>query len=298
LRILWRLGFHLDLSGANHQIINQIKRNGFDLVWIDKGLTISANTLCKIKTIQPSCPSISYNPDDIMNRRTQSRRYITALPFYDFVITTKTFNVMEVKNLGAQNVIYVGCAYDPHTHHPWNLIDSEKQEWGCEVGFTGAFEADRYKRMLVISNTEQEVVVRGPNWERYEKRHSFLTIKPGFIAGDNYAKAISATRINLGFLCKVNRDSHTTRSVEIPACGAFMLAERTGEHLELFEEGKEAEFFETDQELIDKVKYYLKHEGERQRIAQAGRERCLRSGYSNHERIKDILRKIGHINLV
>ena len=97
-------------------------------------------------------------------------------------------------------------------------------------------------------------------------------------------------------LIKQNRDLQTTRTFEIPACGAFMLAERTDEHLRLFEEGKEAAYFGSEGELLDKVRYYLDHEGERKTIAAAGRKRCLDSGYSHHDRLKYMLRRITETN--
>ena len=71
-----------------------------------------------------------------------------------------------------------------------------------------------------------------------------------------------------------------------------MLAERTREHLELFEEGKEAEFFSSNEELLDKVRFYLAHPQQRKRIAAAGRRRCLENGYSNQDRLKWMLEKV------
>ncbi len=41
--------------------------------------------------------------------------------------------------------------------------------------------------------------------------------------------------------------------------------------------------------LLEKVKDYLLHPQERQRVAEAGRQRCLKSGYSNRERLKWML---------
>ena len=289
IRILRRLGYPLDLAGANRQVLSHIERNPFDILWVDKGLTIAPQTLVAVKNQYPACRLVSYSPDDMLNPRNQSRRYLADLPLYDLHVTTKSYNVAELKELGARDVLFVGNAYDRHTHCPIPLTADEKRRWGADVGFVGAFEQARYQMMSALAEAGVQVTVRGPGWEPYVGQHPNMSIKPGWVLGDDYAKAICATKINLCFLRKINRDLQTQRSVEIPACGGFMLAERTDEHLALFQEGEEAEFFSDEEELISKVRYYLDHEQERAQIAARGRERCLRSGYSNHERLRTVL---------
>ena len=81
--------------------------------------------------------------------------------------------------------------------------------------------------------------------------------------------------IGLGLLMKLGPEVVTARSLEVPACGTFLLAERTHKHQELFEEGKDAEFFSTVEELVDKARFYLKHATARQRIARSGYDRFM-----------------------
>jgi spore maturation protein CgeB len=71
-----------------------------------------------------------------------------------------------------------------------------------------------------------------------------------------------------------------------------MLAERTSEHLGLFTEGVEAEFFSSKEELLKKCCYYLSHSEERERIAESGRQRCLRSGYSYERQVEAVLDRL------
>ena len=40
----------------------------------------------------------------------------------------------------------------------------------------------------------------------------------------------------------------------------------------MFEEGKEAAYFSSDKELLEKCRYYLTHEEERKQIAAAGHD--------------------------
>jgi spore maturation protein CgeB len=117
----------------------------------------------------------------------------------------------------------------------------------------------------------------------------------GEVYGDDYARALTGARVGLGLLRKVCPDQHTTRTFEIPACGSMLLADRTGEHRELFDEGKEAEFFASTEELVDKARFYCGDELARRRVADAGFERCVKSKYAYVHRLAAVLGELARI---
>lgn len=291
-RVRTKLFGRPDLAGVNLQIRNAAKEFKADVLWIDKGLTITIKTMENVRSLLPSCKFVGYSPDDMYAPHNQSRHFKKSLKMYDLYFTTKSYGVAELKSMGALTVIFLQNAFCLYTHRPMQVTKIDRERFGGPVGFVGTFEKDRAASVHKLARNEVSIRIWGNGWGRERLRYSNLNIMGRAIYGDDYATALCAFDINLCFLRKINRDLQTTRSIEIPACGAFMLAERTDEHLSLFEEGKEAEFFETDEELLDKVRYYLRHVDQRKRIADAGRERCIKSGYSYHDRIKDMMHHI------
>lgn len=82
------------------------------------------------------------------------------------------------------------------------------------------------------------------------------------------------------------------RNFEVPGCGGFLLtgmAENLGQYYEI---GKEVVCFDDRHDLIEKVRYYLKHEDERAVIAKAGYERTLRE-HTYARRFSEIFEQIG-----
>jgi spore maturation protein CgeB len=295
---LFRLGVPflgpLDLAGTNRHILEIARTRPIDILWVEKSLMVRPSTLRQVKNLRPSCVLIGYSPDDMASRHNQSSQFLGCLAWYDVYFTTKSFGVEELKSLGCRRVYFVPNAFDPNTHRPMKLSASRKEHIGAPVGFVGTFERERARSMNFLASQGIKVRVYGNRWQSFHPTTPNLRIEGRAVYGDDYAEVLSAFDIVLCYLRRINRDKQTTRSMEIPACGAFMLAERTDEHLELFQEGVEAEFFSSDDELLEKVRYYLAHPQERQRIAEAGRQRCLRSDYTNHNRLRWMLDKAMH----
>ena len=63
---------------------------------------------------------------------------------------------------------------------------------------------------------------------------------------------------------------------------------------------KEGVYFDVDHptELLEKVRYYLKNDTERQQIADAGRQRCLQSGYTHRHRLEFMLETVKTLSCV
>ena len=288
-RILQKIYGLIDWDHINKQICDIIAEQKFDVIWLSKALLITIDTMHRIKSLQPECKIIGYSGDDQMNPINHSHHFWASLPLYNIFFTTKTFNIPELKALGCRRVEFVGNAYDPAIHRPMTLTDHEKEMFGGPVGFIGGWEKERSDSICYLAESGIDVRIWGYRWNHCKSPPKRLKLEMQELQGQDYARAICAFDINLCFLRKCNRDLQTVRSIEIPACRAFMLAERTKEHLELFEEGKEAEFFDSNKELLEKVKYYLAKPEKRKRIAAGGYERCIKDGCSHQNRLKKCL---------
>lgn len=110
----------------------------------------------------------------------------------------------------------------------------------------------------------------------------------------------SRSHISLGFLEVF--DDHTSRhrlvkqhihlrEFDAPMCRALYCTGYMDELAEMFEPDKEMLTYRNQHELLDKVRYYLKHPDKAEKIRQAGYERALRD-HTYHKRFQDLFKMI------
>jgi spore maturation protein CgeB len=286
-KLQWHLRTGALVRDYNAAILSALDRRP-DVLWVDKGVFVRPALLEQARARGVRW-LVHYSPDNYLLRQNSSRHLWRGLPHYDVVVTTKRSNVMLLSTAGARRVLLSGNAFDPDLHRPIELSDADRAAFGCDVSFIGRWEPDRERLLEAIVALPIRLRVRGPGWERVRSRLLKPVCEARPLYGDDYVKAIAAAKINLGLLSIVAGDAITQRSIEIPACGAFMLAERTGEHRLHFADGEEAVFFEGSADLVQKVREYLADDAARERIAIAGRARCVVSGYTYDDRLREIL---------
>ncbi len=307
------------ISRFNDRVLEAAARHQPQLVWAEKQEYLGAETLRRLRA--QGAVTLHYNPDPYFSLSwKQTRLADECVGVYDALVVTKRYELDEYKRRASGRVVYSPLGYDPVGHAPPATPVANPRE---KVVFVGGWEPRRERLLFAASQETPDVAVWGYGWGIAQKSrldplralrlgrltpgrsvyfgaaHAELApaLRPGEssngeIYEDRYAEVVAGSEIALGFLRELNPDQHTTRSFEIPAIGGFMLADRTDDHREFFEEGKEAEFFSSDEEFREKVKFYLRNESARRRIVAAGHKRGTTSGYSYDERIRTVMAEL------
>jgi glycosyltransferase involved in cell wall biosynthesis len=276
--------------GLNRDLVRRAQAYRPDVLWVDKGIWVCPRTLREVRR-QGVRTLVHYTPDPAIVYH-KNRHFLASIPEYDLVVTTKAYEVELYREYGAREVLLQYPSYDRDVHQPQVPTAEEASRYAADVVFVGSYTPGREKYLRPLARAGVHLVVWGSAWDKCRVPELQRHIQGRQVGGRDYALALSCAKIALGILSPVCPDRSTTRSLEIPACGTFLLAERTEEHKALFEEGKEAVFFSSDEELVTHVHYYLHHEEERKRIAAAGRARCLANGHSSADRVKEILDRL------
>jgi spore maturation protein CgeB len=289
-RVTWRIGGHVFGVWLAAQVRRRLAGQRYDLVHVDNGEHVSAPVLRALRELAPRV--INYNIDDPTGPRDRQRfeAYRRALPGYDLVAVVREENVAECRALGARHVVRVWRTADEINHAPRRLNPELQQRWQTDVLFLGTWMPERGGLLKALVDLGVPLTVRGSHWQKAPEWPVLRACWQGdSLAGDDYALALQCARVSLGLVSLGNRDQHTTRSLEIPALGGLLCAQRTPEHQQMYQEGTEAVFWSDARECAQQVLSLLSDEPRRQRMAQAGHARFLRNRHGNQDVMQMLL---------
>ena len=273
---------------VTHKYVKQTSYK-FDYIFVIKGNHIYPSTIKQLRRHQPQAFLINWSLDDMQAKHNRSIFYTINLKHYDLVVSTKSYNCLpnELPKLGAKKVLFQNNSF---YNYPF-LRDIERpKQFKYDVCFIGTAEIERFNSMNFLAKNGVRIKIFGSNWDEkaFSNYSKNISIDCNNLDQESYYKTIADSKISLCFLRKINRDLQTLRSVEIPAVGGFMIAERTSEHLQMFKENSEAVFFSNDNELLEQVKRFLSNDTAREEIALNGKKRC-HSDYRLMDRMIEIL---------
>jgi spore maturation protein CgeB len=283
-RVLWGPGIYR----LHSRLLNFVKEYKPDVTLLYQGHYYD-NAF--IKRLRELTFVTGYHNDDPFGPQQHMLRYRhlkRAISSYDGFHIYRTINVADIHKLGQKNASLLMPYFLPWVDFP-RLDAKSNERWQCDVVYAGHAEND-YRGTCISLAVRAGHTVRVYGEGRYwnlilpdDVLKELPLIAPIF--GDGYRYALSGAKIAACFFSKVNRDVYTRRSFEIPACGTFLLSERTDEMRQIYREGVEADYFSSPEEFISKVEYYLRMDAVRERIAAAGYHRVTTGGHDVYSRM-------------
>ena len=307
-----RLQIDSVVDDINRSVLEAARAFRPEIVWGEKQEFLRVETIEELRRL--GARTVHFTPDPYFSLDWKRTRLMdAAMGTFDVLVFCKSYERKNYEGLG-KPLVYMPLGYCDEVHRP---LSSGEPRWSCAVGFLGGWEPRRERLLHLVSAAGLDLKIWGGYWQflgdgrwtlrRYvilkqlaggDRFHIhrdevlFRAWQGGEVYDDDYARALTGSRIGLGFLRKVCPDQHTTRTFEIPACGSMLLADRTDEHREFFEEGREAEFFSSGEEMLEKVKFYGANEEARARLAQAGQARCVTGRYAYIHRLRAALESV------
>jgi len=245
-------------------------------VLVDGGELIGPATVRRLKQQAPAVAL--FNLDHPFGARDglRWRLLLRALPLYDLFITPRQPTADAARAAGVRRIMQMDFAADEVAHRPVVLDDADRTRFAADVVFVGTWMPERGPILKRLVERGVPLRIYGSRWFKAPEYAALAThIAGGEVTGDDYAKALQGAKIAIGLLSKGNEDLHTTRSMEIPAMGVLLCAERTSDHMAMFEDGVEAVFWDDPDECADHCLELLADPDRIARIAAAGHRRVL-----------------------
>lgn len=267
---------YLNQKICNRTLIKKVAAYKPDLVFLLKAENIFASTIQIIKD-RYGCKLINFytdNPFTVWNGNSNTH-VLQSLPLYDCFMSWSSMLTPALLSAGSKHSCMFPFAYDQQIFNTTEHNTDIAQQF--DVCFIGTWEPAReaWLTKIIEQLPGVSLAIWGNQWQ--EQCHNTALKKflwgPA-IYGSSMIQAFRASKIVLNFIRTQNMTAHNMRTFEVPASGSFLLTERTAQQAEvLFKEHESIACFQTPEELIEKITFYLQHSDVRNAITKKGCER-------------------------
>lgn len=282
----WRYKRGPLIRNINNHVKNELKNDySYELVWIDKGVFIDPEIVHQLR--KNSNRLVHFTPDPAFTYH-RSKLFYQSIPYYDYCVTTKSFEIESYKALGAKP-IFCTQGFDPKVHKPYH---EAKEKQG--VVFIGHKEEEREYIMSQLVEKKVKVTIAGNHWDKFaakRKGKANLIYKGKGVFGDDYAKELSGALLGLGLLSRWVPELHTTRTFEIPACKTALVTEHNPEIGSVFSDD-EVIYYDDADEAVSKIEHYVQKREKVAAFAENGFRKVTRGGYSYPDILSKILKQV------
>jgi len=245
--------------------------------------------ICEVFQSSRECGAVTVNylTDDPWNPSHQSRTFFSNLRMYDFIFSTKKDIIPDLLRVQAGRVSFLPFGFDPFYHRIIPAGNRNPMLRYTDAVFVGGADPDRHEFLKKFKNRFQgSMAIYGGNWQRYG---DLLDHFGGVIFGDDFCRVINGSGFNIGLVRRRNRDGHSMRTYEIPACGGVGIYEDTKEHREIFRGYPEHGFFSSPDDAAEKCNWLMGNKGKLDEMRQLGVELVKKDSNTYKARLSDIL---------
>ena len=292
-RIERKLMFGQKMNALNDSLSLLMDRENPDVLFLYRCPEVYPQTLCGLKKKNHRLVIASYNNDNPFDDGRALIEWRLYLRYIRDCHMNYFFRNSNIEQAKAARIPHPRLLLPYYVQGFHRVLDDVPPGFRNAVLFVGHYEPDGRRQYLehLLSN-DVPLRIYGHRWDEVPRSSIIHRQKIEMAWGEDYVRLIAGAKITLVFLSGRNRDQYTTRCFEVPACGSLMIAPRTRELQEFYEEGKEAIFFSDPDELLHHVRYFAANETARQDIAEHGHRRCIQDEHSNVSRARQVLADI------
>ncbi|HNY51182.1 MAG TPA: glycosyltransferase [Smithella sp.] len=217
----------------------------------------------------------------------------------DYVVTnTEDMQTLFTRH-GVKKIKWITQGFAPDFFGITGPESGKKNPYYAQTAMIGSMGYPIYKKrcelVTLLRKNDVDIKWWGPRLARQIKNIPFFLggVHRSWAGKEVYMKDFADVIRNVKIFIGQDADIPVSglylsnRIFAVTGCGGFYLGRKTPGIEAAFEIGKEVDVFESDAELLEKIKFYLQNEDQRAQIALAGQKKVL-THYTYKQQIKKI----------